>query len=91
MTFLFILFKGSVTERTFWNQDSLSENLREFSFDYHIFIFFFETYNIFFSALRAMVLNSGENGYAVADIYPSGGIKITGFRKAASADIPGIA
>ena len=42
-------------------------------------------------SLRAMVLNSGENGYAVADIYPSGGIKITGFRKAASADIPGIA
>jgi 3',5'-cyclic AMP phosphodiesterase CpdA len=46
---------------------------------------------ITYYSLRAMVLNSGENGYAVADIYPSGGIKITGFRKAASADIPGIA
>jgi 3',5'-cyclic AMP phosphodiesterase CpdA len=38
-------------------------------------------------SLRAMVLNSGENGYAVADIYPSGCIKVTGFRKAASAEI----
>jgi alkaline phosphatase len=38
-------------------------------------------------SLRAMVLNSGENGYAVADIYPSGGIRVTGFRKAASVEI----
>jgi hypothetical protein len=34
-----------------------------------------------------MVLNSGENGYAVADVYPSGGIVVTGFRKAQSAKI----
>ena len=43
---------------------------------------------ITYYSLRAMVLNSGENGYAVADIYPSGAIAVTGFRKAASAEIP---
>ena len=43
---------------------------------------------ITYYSLRAMVLNSGENGYAVADIYPSGAIAVTGFRKATSADIP---
>ena len=44
---------------------------------------------ITYYSLRAMVLNSGENGYAVADVYPSGGIKVTGFRKAVSVDILG--
>ena len=43
---------------------------------------------ITYYSLRAMVLNSGENGYAVADVYPSGAIAVTGFRKAASAEIP---
>ena len=43
---------------------------------------------ITYYSLRAMVLNSGENGYAVADVYPSGAIAVTGFRKAASAKIP---
>ena len=43
---------------------------------------------ITYYSLRAMVLNSGENGYAVADVYSSGAIVVTGFRKAASADIP---
>ena len=42
---------------------------------------------ITYYSLRAMVLNSGENGYAVADVYPSGGITVTGFRKAASTKI----
>lgn len=42
---------------------------------------------ITYYSLRAMVLNSGENGYAVADVYPSGAISVTGFRKAASVKI----
>ena len=42
---------------------------------------------ITYYSLRAMVLNSGENGYAVANVYSSGGIAVTGFRKAASVKI----
>ena len=42
---------------------------------------------ITYYSLRAMVLNSGENGYAVADVYPSGCIAVTGFRKAVSTRI----
>jgi 3',5'-cyclic AMP phosphodiesterase CpdA len=42
---------------------------------------------ITYYSLRAMVLNSGENGYAVADVYPSGSIAVTGFRKAVSTKI----
>lgn len=43
---------------------------------------------ITYYSLRALVLNSGENGYAVADVYPSGAITVTGYRKASSARIP---
>ena len=40
-------------------------------------------------SLRATVLNSGEaeNGYAIAQVYASGEIAVTGYRKAASARI----
>ena len=44
---------------------------------------------ITYYSLRALVLNSGEeeNGYALAEVYPSGGISVTGYRKAVSAKI----
>jgi alkaline phosphatase len=40
-------------------------------------------------SLRALVLNAGaeENGYALAEVYPSGCITVTGYRKAVSAKI----
>ena len=38
-------------------------------------------------SLRALVLNAGEeeNSYAIAEVFPSGDIAVTGYRKAASA------
>ncbi len=42
---------------------------------------------IMYYSLRATVLNSGEeeNAYALAEVYPSGEVAVTGYRKAASA------
>ena len=44
---------------------------------------------ITYYSLRALVLNSGEeeNGYALVEMYESGGISVTGYRKAESARI----
>ena len=44
---------------------------------------------ITYYSLRATVLDSGpeENGYALVEVYPSGAISVTGYRKAASAKI----
>ena len=48
-----------------------------------------ESNGITYYSLRATVLNSGEaeNGYALAEVYPSGEITVTGYRKAVSARI----
>ena len=44
---------------------------------------------ITYYSLRALVLNSGEeeNGYALVEVFPSGGIAVTGYRKAESTKI----
>ena len=44
---------------------------------------------ITYYSLRALVLNAGmeENSYATVDIYGSGNIAVTGYRKAESARI----
>lgn len=44
---------------------------------------------ILYYSLRATVLNSGEeeNGYALAEVYPSGDVAVTGYRKASSVRI----
>ena len=44
---------------------------------------------ITYYSLRGLVLNSGkeENSYALAEVFPSGGIKVTGFRKAVTTAI----
>ena len=41
---------------------------------------------IVYYSLRGLVLNPGlaENGYAIAALYPSGRITVTGYRKAKS-------
>lgn len=48
-----------------------------------------EVNGITYYSLRATVLDSGpeENGYALVEVYPSGAISVTGYRKAASAKI----
>lgn len=48
-----------------------------------------EVNGITYYSLRATVLDSGaeENGYALVEVYPSGAIAVTGYRKAASARI----
>ena len=48
-----------------------------------------EVNGITYYSLRATVLDSGpeENGYALVEVHPSGGISVTGYRKAASARI----
>ena len=44
---------------------------------------------ITYYSLRGLVLNSGEeeNGYALAEVFPSGSIKVTGYRKAVNTSI----
>ncbi len=44
---------------------------------------------ITYYSLRGLVLNSGEeeNSYALAEVFPSGGIRVTGYRKAVSTTI----
>ena len=44
---------------------------------------------ITYYSLRGLVLNSGEeeNGYALAEVFPSGGVRVTGYRKAVSTTI----
>ena len=41
---------------------------------------------ILYYSLRGLVLNAGagENSYAVAEVYPSGKVAVTGYRKAQS-------
>ena len=48
-----------------------------------------EVNGITYYSLRATVLDSGpeENGYALVEVYPSGAISVTGYRKAASVRI----
>ena len=44
---------------------------------------------ITYYSLRGLVLNAGEaeNSYALAEVFPSGGIRVTGYRKAVSANL----
>ncbi len=44
---------------------------------------------ITYYSLRGLVLNSGEeeNSYALAEVFPSGGVTVTGYRKAVSANV----
>ena len=44
---------------------------------------------ITYYSLRGLVLNSGEeeNSYALAEVFPSGGIRVTGYRKAVSTTV----
>ena len=48
-----------------------------------------EVNGITYYSLRALVLNAGEeeNGYALVELFPSGGLSVTGYRKAVSTKI----